>query len=54
MDLTKLTDEELLELYEKEAETVQDDTCYWNENDIPEEDKIFRKVCIEMRRRELD
>ena len=52
--LTLLTDDELLELYERELETVQDDTLYWNEEDIPEEDKIFREVCIEIIRRGLD
>ena len=52
--LTLLTDDELLDLYERELETVQDDTCYWNEEDIPEEDKIFREVCVEIRRRGLD
>ena len=53
-ELTSLTDDELLELYEREAERVQDDTCYWNEEDIPEEDKIFREVCVEIIRRGLD
>ena len=52
--LTLLTDDELLELYERELKTVQDDTCYWNEEDIPEEDKIFREVCVEIIRRGLD
>ena len=52
--LTLLTDDELLELYERELETVQDDSCYWNEEDIPEEDKIFREVCAEIRIRGLD
>ena len=52
--LTLLTDDELLELYERELETAQDDTCYWNEEDITEEDKTFREVCVEIRRRELD
>ena len=53
-ELTLLTDDELLDLYEIEAERAQDDTCYWNEEDIPEEDKIFREVCVEIRRRGLD
>lgn len=48
-ELTLLTDDELLELYEREAERAQDDTCYWNE-----EDKIFREVCVEIIRRGLD
>ena len=52
--LTLLTDDKLLELYERQLETVQDDTCYWNEEDIPEEDKIFREVCVEIIRRGLD
>ena len=52
--LTLLTDDELLELYERQLETVQDDTLYWNEEDIPEEDKIFREVCVEIIRRGLD
>ena len=53
-ELTLLTDDELLELYERESEKAQDDTCYWNEEDIPEEDKIFREVCVEIIRRGLD
>ena len=53
-NLILLTDDELLELYEKQLETVQDDTCYWNEEDIPKEDKIFREVCVEIIRRGLD
>ena len=53
-NLILLTDDELLELYERELEMVQDDSCYWNEEDIPEEDKIFREVCAEIIRRGLD
>ena len=53
-NLISLTDDELLELYEREAERAQDDTCYWNEEDIPEEDKFFREVCVEIIRRGLD